>query len=195
VHIEPRRDAGFDVVVMDGVDPCMSVGVDAVGNHLGTTLVKCPASPPDARSSASNGVETYVARETHDKRGQDGLVLGVVTYGSEHTMFGVSHAPQSGVFERPMIPATPEGARDPVLASFGGDGFALAWVQGSELRVQPVQGWAELVGTPINVAPPTTGELGPPALVFDRHGAGLVAFAAQSQGSMDVVATPIACSL
>ncbi len=195
VHIEPRRDAGFDVVVMDGVDPCMSVGVDAVGNHLGTTLVKCPPSPADARSSASNGIATYVARETSDRGGRDGLMLGVVTYDSDSTILGVSHAPRARVVEHSMIPATPEGARDPVLANYGGEGFALAWVQGGEVRVQPVQGWAELVGTPINVAPPTTGELGPPALVFDRHGVGLVAFAAQSPSSMDVVVTPIACSL
>jgi hypothetical protein len=194
VRLAARRDLGFDVVVLDGIDPCMSVGVDLAGGRLGTTLVKCPESPPDSRTTASNGRTTYLARETQDQHGRDGLMLGVLTYDSESTMFGVSHPARSRVVEHAMIPSTPEGARDPSLASFGGGGFALAWVQGSQVRVQPVQGWAELVGTPLDVAPPTTGELGPPAILFDSRGEGLVAFAAQSEHGMDVVATPIACA-
>jgi hypothetical protein len=193
VYAATRKDGGFDVVVLDGVDPCLSVGIDLAGDHLGTTLVKCPQGLGDGRSSASNGTATYVARETQD-RGHDALALGVVTYTDGSSLAGVSYPAQQRVVEHLMVPGTHESMRDPVLASYGGDGFALAWVQGHKIRVQPIEGWAQLVGTAVDVSPPTTGELGPPALVFDGHGGGLVAFAAPSEHGLDVVATPIACT-
>jgi hypothetical protein len=193
VRASVRKDGGFDVVVVDGVDPCLSVGIDLAGDHLGTTLVKCPELPADGRSSASNGTATYVARETQD-RGRDALMLGVVTYTDPSNLAGVSYPALPRVVEHPLVSGARESMRDPALASFGGDGFALAWVQGHQIRVQPIQGWAQLVGTPIDVSLPTTGELGPPALVFDGHGGGLVAFATPSEHGLDVIATPIACT-
>jgi len=193
VYAATRKGGGFDVVVLDGVDPCLSVGIDLAGEHLGTTLIKCPPSPGDGPSVASNGIATYVARETQD-RGHDALALGVVTYTSGSNIAGVSYPAQPRVVEHLLVTGTKDSMRDPVLASFGGDGFALAWVQGHQIRVQPIQGWAQLVGKPIDVSPPTTGELGPPALVFDGHGGGLVAFAAPSEHGLDVIATPIACT-
>ncbi len=154
-----------------------------------------PRPPPSCRIMGEPfvGIATYVARETQD-RGHDALVLGVVTYTSGSTIAGVSYPAQPRVVEHLLVTGTKDSMRDPVLASFGGDGFALAWVQGQHIRVQPIQGGAQLVGTPIEVSPPTTGELGPPALVFDGHGGGLVAFAAPSAHGLDVIATPIACT-
>jgi len=186
---------GFTVAVLDGVDACLSAMVSASGELEGTVLAECPAPPSPGKTRASSRETTYLARQVWDADGSPRLSLGFVSYEAPHAFFGMARAGQPRMVEHTLRapPGAAGGESDPALATYHGDRFALAWVQGDTVRVQPVGGYATLLGAPLDVSVPGTSSPGAPALVFNDEGDGVVAFAAQTDEGYNVLATPIHC--
>lgn len=195
--VQTRRGGfGFDVVVSDQVEPCLTIGMASDGEPLGTVLGECPQTPPPGRAYAKSPVETYQARVEWLASGEPRIVLGVVTYDWARAAFGVAREGQARLVEHafPLPPGGPGGgAIDPALASFADDGFLLVWVEGDQVRAQPLWHWAEPTSPPLSIAPEDVTDIGRPSVAFDGSD-GLVAFSAQTPSGHHVIATPIACA-
>jgi hypothetical protein len=195
--VQTRRGGfGFDVVVADQVEPCLTIGVASDGQPLGTVLGECAQSMPPGSAFARSPVETYKARVEYKASGEPQIVLGVVTYDWAHAQFGIAHEGQPHLVEH-AFPVPPGGqgggAADPALASFADDGFLLVWVEGDEVRAQPLWHWAEATAAPLRIALENTTDIGRPSVAFDGSD-GLVAFSAQTPSGHHVIATPIVCA-
>jgi hypothetical protein len=196
VQVLTRAEGGYDVVVLDDVTPCLRVGIGAHGEKLGTVLGECPAPPTPGRASATNGIETYLVRETVDDSGTY-LALGVVTYDWPHAFAGTAREGLRRVVEHrfEVPPGGPGGgAADPALAPFGADHFLLAWTEGDTVRAQPIAGWAEPAGPAITLSPPDLTEIGRPSVAFATPSEGLVAFAASTPTGFHILSVPLVCS-
>jgi hypothetical protein len=195
--VQTRRGGfGFDVVVADQVEPCLTIGVAPDGQPLGTVLGECAQSMPPGRALARSSVETYKARVEYKASGEPQIVLGVVTYDWAHAQFGIAHEGQPQLVEH-AFPIPPGGqgggAAEPALASFADDGFLLVWVEGDEVRAQPLWHWAEATAAPLRITMENATDIGRPSVAFDGAD-GLVAFSAQTPSGHHVIATPIVCA-
>ncbi len=195
--VQTRRGGfGFDVVVADQVEPCLTIGIAADGEPLGTVLGECPRPLPPDTAYARSSVETYQARVEWQPSGEPRIVLGVVTYDWAHASFGIARGGQPRLVEH-AFPIPPGGqgggAIGPALAAFADDGFLLVWVEGDQVRAQPLWHWAEPTAAPISIAPQDVTDIGRPSVAFDG-GDGLVAFSAQTPSGHHVITTPIECA-
>jgi hypothetical protein len=184
------------VIVVDRVEPCLTIGMAHDGEPQGTVLGECPRPLPLGRAYASSGVETYEARVVWNDADEPRIVLGVVTYDWPHAEFGAAREGQSRLVEHSfLVPPGGQGggAADPALASFADDGFLLVWVEGDQVRAQPLWHWAEPTAAPLSIAPEDATDIGRPSVAFDGND-GLVAFGARTSNGYHVIATPIACA-
>lgn len=197
-QVRARDGGGYDVLVLDDVEPCLSVGIGSDGERLGTVLADCPTPMTPGRATATNGVETYLVRQTRDHSGTSHLVLGVVTYDLPHPLFGIANEGRSSVVEHPfeVPPGGPGGgAAEPALAPFGPDRFLLAWTEGGTIRAQPIWRWAEPAGSPVVIAAEDIADVGRPSIAFANANEALVAFAASTPTGFHILAVPVVCSL
>ncbi len=202
LQVNARPGGGYQVVVVDGVEPCLMVDLARDASLLGgPVLGKCPEASRPGRAIATNGTETYLAHETSDDAGQRHLAIGVVTYDWPHASFGVALAGRKTVVEHPL-PATAEGAgaeqTDPKLSPAIRDSFLLVWVEGDHVHAQPLFRWAEPAGPQLVVSPLAATEVEHPAVAFAPPNAdgreGLVVYAARVLSGFHVLATPVACT-
>jgi hypothetical protein len=197
INVQARPDKVFEVAVVD-VEPCLTVEVARNGSALGgPTLGKCPPADPSGGATATNGTETYVAREEQWGTEPPHLVLGVYTFDWPHAYAGQAHEGQRRVVERVFFPpagGSHTGESMPALATFGRDRFVVVWVEGDDVRALPLARWAEPIGEAVNVSPPEARVVAHPSAAFASDGEGIVAYLARTRSGNHVLATPIACA-
>jgi hypothetical protein len=191
-----RPGGGYDVTAMD-VEPCLNVTVGPYGKPLGgPTLGACPAVDKSGNATATNGTETYVARDEKWDNEPPHLVLGVFTWEWPHAYAGEVHEGQRRVVERVFFPpggGAHTGETMPGLATFGHDRFLVVWVEGDDVRGQPLARWAEPVGEALDISPPEARVVAHPAAAFARDGTGIVVYLGRTRTGNHLLATPLYC--
>lgn len=196
VYAVARPGGGYDVTAMD-VEPCLNVVVGPYGAPLGAqSLGACPPVDKSGNATATNGTETYVARDERWESEPPHLVLGVYTWDWPHSYAGQVHEGQRRVVERVFVPpggGSHTGETMPGLATFGKDRFLVVWVEGDDVRAQPLARWADPIGEAIDVAPPEARVVAHPAAAFARDGTGIVVYLGRTRTGNHLLATPIYC--
>jgi hypothetical protein len=193
-----RAGGGLEVVLVDQVEPCLHIGLDRDWVFDGTTLGPCPAGEPSRQTTSRSGVETYL---TQQFRGTDGLphvALGYVQYDwPTKDAFGAVFPARTEdvwhrLFEEGAGPVA--GERMPALATFGSDGFFLAWVEDDVVRGVPLTDGAHPATPALDLSPLDVDEIGRPSVAFRPGGKGLVTFLATTPTGRHALATPLECS-
>jgi hypothetical protein len=180
-----RRCVAVDLATLGQTTARSSAELDACG-RLGKT------QPPVLVTSDA---ETMLAWDA--VRGdQSELLVGVVVHdlapGARPHAHVVAH----------VFPIPPNGfdgsTRAPSLADLGDGRFFLTWTQGNvemtQLRAQPVAGWGDPIGPPIEVSAPDSSVVGGSSAAFTRDGSGAVAYFASAGDALELMVTPVNCS-
>jgi hypothetical protein len=209
LQVRPYLD-GFQVMVLDAIDPCLTVDVAPDGRaEFGGVLGDCPAASPPGEAAATNrDGARYIAHETWDASGARHLTVGVQTWDidlgtglSSGRGLGRTRRARPIVVEHPFF--TPTGRADdeqtePKLSAAAGDTFLLVWVEGDVIRGQPVGGWATPAGASLVVSPEGATEVEHPAVAFaptrTEEAGGMVVYSARTSQGFHVFATPVACT-
>ncbi|HXX67092.1 MAG TPA: hypothetical protein VEK07_07920 [Polyangiaceae bacterium] len=195
------RDGLFAIRFSPSASQCQTLDAGSPAGPFVPTSGSAVCQPAPSQPMASSGDETMLAAEFYDDAQLSHVVLGVTTFDSPG-MFRRASLRAMGrivphVFEPPPG-GPPGGASSPGLAALGDDRFLLLWLQGdsqaSVLRAQPIAGWGNAVGSPLDLSPSEVSVIGRPSAAVTPSGEGLVAFLASNGHGFDVLATPIACA-
>jgi len=195
-----RPDFGFDVVVVDQVEPCLHVGFNAHWERDGTVLGKCPHHEP-TRVTSRDGSQTFMVRQFKGADKLSHVAVGYVRYDWEEPAPGLPRAahPTDVWLQLPNTHADDPGAESngevaPTVATFGQLGFFAAWIEDDTVLGVPLGASARPAAAPLDLAPQEVTDLGPPSIGFTPGGHGLVAFTGTTPEGVHAFATPVACT-
>jgi hypothetical protein len=192
-----RPDGGFDVVVVDQIEPCLHVGFSKHLENDGTVLGPCPRHE-SPRVTSKDGSQTYLVRQFKGDDKLSHIALGYVRYEWTTPLPGVPREVHATDVWQQLPSVTPNesnGESSPTIATYGETGFFVAWVADETVLGFALTASARPAMAPIDLAPQDTGDIGPPSVAFTHSGHGLVAFTASTPDGVHAFATPVTCSL
>ncbi len=195
-----RPDGGFDVVVVDQVEPCLHVGYSRTWERVGTVLGKCVQREPP-RATSNDGSQTYMVRQFKGGDKLSHIAVGYVRYDWAEPVPGIPREthPVDVWLQMPNTDLHDPGSESngesaPTLAAFGAAGFFAAWLENDTVLGVPLGASARPAATPLDLAPEAVTDLGPPSVAFTWGGRGLVAFTGSTDGGVHAFATPVTCT-
>jgi hypothetical protein len=190
--VEARvHEGGFEVRFAMTARRCL--GVD-----MGSARDDVREAPCPVLSGASNAIaEVETANTSRTDVAADRSLLGIAVTTSPARGSEAGGAPGRGALQVLLGGVVDPGTPD--RAAIGGGRFLRLSVEGGyerhQLRAQVFADRGDAMGSSFDISPPEGSVIGHASAIFDANGEGLVAYLASTDVELDVLATPVACTM